>query len=302
MLPITLLLVSLAQQRPDPLLFTWGIEGLGEPRSATILITVTPTPFGLTQGFVDVKTITLTPVATREDPRPRAIHPLKTEPAPRSGLRASFTRPDRRFRLTFTFLNGSTHTVDPWAPRPADLQSPEHQIYQGAPEMVAPPGLTARWGSGVVRWGGGFILAWLLGALGMGMAGTWARSRAATSAATNGPTCLTADGKDCSPGAVPDVRPASTPTVTPSAPATSTYDLALLSATGYESEYGGHHYVEGRVKNISDRPLQNVTAMASWFDKDGEFIKADEALIDYNPILPGAKRQLLRPSRAAIRR
>jgi hypothetical protein len=146
MLPaICLLLVGLAHQRPEPLLFTWTIEGLGEPRRATILVTVTPTPFGLTQGLVNVKTITLTPVATREHPRPRAIHPLKTEPALRSGLRASFTRHERRFRLTFTFSDGSTHTVDPWAPPPPDPQQPEIKIYQ-VPRMIAPPGMTARWG------------------------------------------------------------------------------------------------------------------------------------------------------------
>ena len=37
----------------------------------------------------------------------------------------------------------------------------------------------------------------------------------------------------------------------------------------------------------SDRSLQNVTAVASWFDKDGNFIKSADALIDFNPILPG---------------
>jgi hypothetical protein len=49
----------------------------------------------------------------------------------------------------------------------------------------------------------------------------------------------------------------------------------------------GYHYVEGQVKNVSDKPLKNVTAVGIWLDKDGNFIKSDDALIDYNPILPG---------------
>jgi hypothetical protein len=41
------------------------------------------------------------------------------------------------------------------------------------------------------------------------------------------------------------------------------------------------------VKNISDEPIKNVVAVGIWLDKKGEFIKSDDALIDYNPILPG---------------
>lgn len=63
--------------------------------------------------------------------------------------------------------------------------------------------------------------------------------------------------------------------------------LALLSSTGYEAEYGGYHYVEGQVKNLSNEPLKSLTAVAIWMDKDGEFIKSDDSLVDYNPLLPG---------------
>jgi hypothetical protein len=110
-------------------------------------------------------------------------------------------------------------------------------------------------GGAVIRWGGGFILALILGSVGQTIGGT-SRSPA------------------------------------PSTPATSsssqpTYDLALISSKGYESESGGYHYVEGLVTNLSNQPLKNVTAMGIWLDKDGEFIKSDHALIDYNPILPG---------------
>jgi hypothetical protein len=40
------------------------------------------------------------------------------------------------------------------------------------------------------------------------------------------------------------------------------------------------------VRNISDQPLRNVTAVATWMDNNGQFITSDNALIDYNPILP----------------
>jgi hypothetical protein len=74
---------------------------------------------------------------------------------------------------------------------------------------------------------------------------------------------------------------------TPTAPAASEPQLALIASNGYESDVGGFHYIEGQVKNLSDKPLENVTAVGIWYDKDGNFIKSDDAVIDYNPILPG---------------
>lgn len=64
------------------------------------------------------------------------------------------------------------------------------------------------------------------------------------------------------------------------------YQLALMASRGYDADYG-YHCVEGRVQNTSGQPLHNVTAVASWFDDNGEFITSDSALIEYNPILPG---------------
>jgi hypothetical protein len=87
--------------------------------------------------------------------------------------------------------------------------------------------------------------------------------------------------------------PPSTPTSpTGSGPAASvpsppTYQLALLSSKGYESESGGYRYVEGEVKNISNGPLKNVTVVGTWYDKDDGFIKSSDAIVEYNPILPG---------------
>jgi hypothetical protein len=121
-------------------------------------------------------------------------------------------------------------------------------------------------GSATVRWGGGLILAVLLGSVGMTI------------------------GRGVSPPApTPAATPAarSAPVAAPAPPPAPTFDLALISSRGYESESGGYHYVEGQVQNLSTQALKNVTAVATWFDKDGGFIKSSDAIIDYNPILPG---------------
>lgn len=44
---------------------------------------------------------------------------------------------------------------------------------------------------------------------------------------------------------------------------------------------------EGTVKNISSESLNNVLAVLQIYDKHGNFIKSDNALIEYRPILPG---------------
>lgn len=77
------------------------------------------------------------------------------------------------------------------------------------------------------------------------------------------------------------------PPGTTSAPAPVPDALSLLTTRGYESESGHYWYVEGQVKNLTNQPLKNVTAVATWYDDHGGFITTDDALIDYNPILPG---------------
>lgn len=125
-------------------------------------------------------------------------------------------------------------------------------------------------GGVIVRWGGGFILACLIGSVGIAIGGNRATPSSSTTAATT--------------RAASTATSTSAPAPTPQPPRAQ---LALLSSRGYEAEYGGYHYVEGQVKNIGTEPLRNVAAVATWFDKTGNFIKADDALIDYNPILPG---------------
>ncbi len=43
--------------------------------------------------------------------------------------------------------------------------------------------------------------------------------------------------------------------------------------------------VEGSVKNIAGNALENVTAVASCYDSNGQFVTSGNAVIDYNPIL-----------------
>lgn len=49
----------------------------------------------------------------------------------------------------------------------------------------------------------------------------------------------------------------------------------------------GYAILEGQVKNISSQSLKSVIALASFYDANSGFIASSDALIDYNPILPG---------------
>jgi hypothetical protein len=131
-------------------------------------------------------------------------------------------------------------------------------------------------GRAIVRWGGGLILALVLGSVGIRMGGTAQQPSSSGSPTTSTPSATTATTTP-----VPAPAPAPAPAPQPK------YQLALIASRGYESESGGYYFVEGQVKNISEQSLKNVTAVATWYDKDGDFIKTADALIDYNPILPG---------------
>jgi Uncharacterised protein family UPF0547 len=53
---------------------------------------------------------------------------------------------------------------------------------------------------------------------------------------------------------------------------------------GVEYDYAT---AEGTVKNISNSKLENVEAEVSFLTKDGSLVTNADALIEYNPILPG---------------
>lgn len=79
------------------------------------------------------------------------------------------------------------------------------------------------------------------------------------------------------------IAPVAGPTpAVPTAPAGP--QLELLSWKW--SEESGYASVEGQVKNISASSLKSVAAVATFYDDNGAFITSDDALIDFNPILP----------------
>lgn len=49
----------------------------------------------------------------------------------------------------------------------------------------------------------------------------------------------------------------------------------------------GYVFVKGEVKNVSSNKLENVMAVGEFRTKSGELVKSEDALIDYNPIMPG---------------
>ena len=49
----------------------------------------------------------------------------------------------------------------------------------------------------------------------------------------------------------------------------------------------GYAQATGQVKNTSGESLRNVQAVVSFYDRNDTFITSADALIDYNPILPG---------------
>jgi hypothetical protein len=64
--------------------------------------------------------------------------------------------------------------------------------------------------------------------------------------------------------------------------------LALLSSRGGASS-SAYYKVEGEVLNFGSTPLRSVLAVATWYDKQDQFITSDNALIEFDPLLPGQK-------------
>jgi len=54
----------------------------------------------------------------------------------------------------------------------------------------------------------------------------------------------------------------------------------------WHQEYG-YAIVEGQVTNVSGQSLENVMAVVTFQTSSGQFITSDDALVDYNPLLPG---------------
>jgi len=56
--------------------------------------------------------------------------------------------------------------------------------------------------------------------------------------------------------------------------------------SSWSKDYGYSIY-EGQVKNISNMKLENVQAVVTWYDKNGNMVASGSALIKYNPIFSG---------------
>jgi hypothetical protein len=74
------------------------------------------------------------------------------------------------------------------------------------------------------------------------------------------------------------------PTKTPVPPP---YKMALISASCTLESDIGFTECEGFVKNISNQTLEDIQVVIEWVDDAGTPRSSDEALIDYNPLLPG---------------
>lgn len=53
-----------------------------------------------------------------------------------------------------------------------------------------------------------------------------------------------------------------------------------------EREYG-FMSISGKVKNTSDRPIDNLMIVGLFSQSDGTFIKSSSAMVEYQPLLPG---------------
>jgi hypothetical protein len=65
----------------------------------------------------------------------------------------------------------------------------------------------------------------------------------------------------------------------------SSPQIELLSSSGHEES--GYLIVEGEVRNLTDRNLDRVAVIVTWYTADETMVTSDESLIEYNPILPG---------------
>lgn len=97
-----------------------------------------------------------------------------------------------------------------------------------------------------------------------------------------GPSTSTPTKTASAPSSVSGTDPA--PPAAP-VPEPENAKLELLSANAM-TEYG-YNKTNGQVRNISGANLENVSAVVTWYTKNDEFVRTDDALIDFNPILPG---------------
>ena len=62
------------------------------------------------------------------------------------------------------------------------------------------------------------------------------------------------------------------------------YSLEITSWRWFDRH--GYAIAEGQVRNITDRQLENVEAVVSWYNKDGDFTTSNSSLIEYRVLMP----------------
>jgi hypothetical protein len=88
-----------------------------------------------------------------------------------------------------------------------------------------------------------------------------------------------------SPGQTTSIEPESETPVAPRPNPLYEPKLELLSWRW--SEANTYLTAEGEVKNISDESMDNIEVIVSFYASNDVFVKSAEALVDYNPIMPG---------------
>jgi hypothetical protein len=81
----------------------------------------------------------------------------------------------------------------------------------------------------------------------------------------------------------------------PSSTAAPTSDVAQVAAPSFELKVGDWHCnnedgfpeIDGVVTNLTDHPIDNIVAVGGFYDGAGGFIKSDQAMIAYQPLMPG---------------
>src|SRR2546429_2198974 len=64
-------------------------------------------------------------------------------------------------------------------------------------------------------------------------------------------------------------------------------ELKVLSWHCERSNSGSYMILEGEVRNLTDAPISRLMAVARYHTKNDQFVRSDDALIAYNPIMPG---------------
>lgn len=71
-----------------------------------------------------------------------------------------------------------------------------------------------------------------------------------------------------------------------SAPPPSTAPTLEVTAWRFYNS-DNYHYIEGEVKNVGTVPIDNLQAVGTFLDASSTFIKSDDTLVEYRPLLPG---------------